>query len=177
MSCTRNVLIFFLYPRPDRYFGVKFSEKEWRLGRQRKTFQRLSMSDRLIPQVWISLEASPLLLPVSCALITSTPLIITSTIIWLTCWTLHYFRASLVAQLVKNLPAVQETWVQSLGWKDPLEKEMATHSSILAWKISWTEESCGLQFMGSRRVGRDWATNTYTILRWAFQLANGSFKC
>ena len=46
--------------------------------------------------------------------------------------------ASLVAQLVKNLPAVQETWVRSLGWKDPLEKEMATHSSILAWKIPWT---------------------------------------
>ena len=48
--------------------------------------------------------------------------------------------ASLVAQLVKNLPAVQETWVPSLGWEDPLEKEMATHSSIIAWKISWTEE-------------------------------------
>ena len=48
--------------------------------------------------------------------------------------------ASLVAQSVKNLPAVQETWVQSLGWEDPLEKEMATHSSILAWKISWTEK-------------------------------------
>ena len=56
--------------------------------------------------------------------------------------------ASLVAQLVKNLPAVQETHVQSLGWEDPLEKEVATHSSILAWKISWTEESGGLQSMG-----------------------------
>ena len=53
-------------------------------------------------------------------------------------------RASLVAQLVKNLPAVQETWVQSLGWEDPLEKERATHSSILVWKISWTEEPGGL---------------------------------
>ena len=53
-------------------------------------------------------------------------------------------RASLVAQLVKNLPAVQETRVRSLGWEDPLEKEMATHSSILAWKISWTEKSGGL---------------------------------
>ena len=49
-----------------------------------------------------------------------------------------------VAQSVKNLPAVQETWVQSLGWEDPLEKEMATHSNILAWKISWTEEPGGL---------------------------------
>ena len=62
---------------------------------------------------------------------------------------------SLVAQSVKNLPAVQETWVQSLGWEDPLEKEMATHSSILAWKISWTEEPGGLQSMGSQRVGHD----------------------
>ena len=50
-------------------------------------------------------------------------------------------RVSLVAQLVKNLPAMQETWVRSLGQEDPLEKEMATHSSILAWKIPWTEES------------------------------------
>ena len=63
--------------------------------------------------------------------------------------------ASLVAQSVKNLPAVQETWVRSLGWEDPLEKEMATHSSILAWKISWTEEHGGLQSMGSQRVGHD----------------------
>jgi len=63
--------------------------------------------------------------------------------------------ASLVAQLVKNLPAVQETWIQSLGWEDPLEKEMVTHSSILAWKISWTEEPGGLQSMGLQRVGHD----------------------
>ena len=51
---------------------------------------------------------------------------------------LQYSWASLVAQLVKNLPAMQETWVQSLGWEDPLEKGKATHSSILAWRISWT---------------------------------------
>ena len=63
--------------------------------------------------------------------------------------------ASLVAQLVKNLPAVRETQVRSLGWEDPLEKEMATHSSILAWKISWTEEPGGLQSMGSQRVGHN----------------------
>ena len=63
--------------------------------------------------------------------------------------------ASLVAQLVKNLPAVQETWVQSLGQEDPLEKEMATHSSILAWKMLWTEEPGRIQSMGSQRVGRD----------------------
>ena len=61
----------------------------------------------------------------------------------------------IVAQSVKNLPAVQETRVRSLGWEDPLEKEMATHSSILAWKISWTEEPGGLQSMGLQRVGHD----------------------
>ena len=69
--------------------------------------------------------------------------------------------ASLVAQSVKNLPAVQETQVRSLGWEDPLEKEMATHPSILAWKISWTEEPGGLQSMGSQRVGHNWVTNTH----------------
>ena len=58
--------------------------------------------------------------------------------------------ASLVADKVKKLPATQKTWVQSLGCEDPLEKEMATHSSILAWKISWTEEPGGLQSMGSQ---------------------------
>ena len=62
--------------------------------------------------------------------------------------------ASLVAQM-KNLPAMQEPWVQSLGWKDPLEKGMATHSSILAWRIPWPEELGGLQSMGSPRVRHD----------------------
>ena len=57
--------------------------------------------------------------------------------------------------MVKHLPAVQETWVRSLGWEDPLEKEMATHSSTLAWKSPWTEEPGGLQSMGSQRVGHD----------------------
>ena len=60
--------------------------------------------------------------------------------------------ASLVAQLVKNLPAMQEMWVQSLGQEYPLEKEMATHSSILAWRIPWTEEPGGLQPVGSQTV-------------------------
>ena len=64
-------------------------------------------------------------------------------------------RASLVAQSVKNLPAVQETWVRSLGREDPLEKEMATHSSILARKIPQTEEPGGLQSMELQRVGHD----------------------
>ena len=61
--------------------------------------------------------------------------------------------ASQVAQMVKNLPAMQETQVQSVGWEDPLEKGMATHSSILAWAIPWTEEPGGLQSMESQRVG------------------------
>ena len=60
-----------------------------------------------------------------------------------------------LAQSVKNLPTVQETRVQSLGWEDTLQKEMATHSSILAWKISCTEEPGGLQSMGSQRVGHE----------------------
>ena len=54
----------------------------------------------------------------------------------------------MVAQMVKNLPAIQETWVKSLGWEDPVEKEMATHFTILAWRIPWTEEAGGLQSMG-----------------------------
>ena len=62
-------------------------------------------------------------------------------------------RASLIAQLVKNPPAMQETQVLSLGQEDPLEKAMATHSSTLAWKIPWTEEPGRLQSTGSRRVG------------------------
>ena len=69
-------------------------------------------------------------------------------------WTL-----SLVAQRIKRLPAMQETWVRSLGWEDPLEKEMATHSSILAWRIPWTEEPGELQSMGLQRVGHDWETS------------------
>ena len=60
--------------------------------------------------------------------------------------------------VVKNLPAMQEMWVQSLGQEDPLEKEMAAHSSILAWEIPWPEEPDGLQSMGSQRVGHDLVT-------------------
>ena len=75
-------------------------------------------------------------------------------------------RASLVAQTVKNPPAVQETQVQSLGREDPLEKEMGTHSSILAWRIPWTEESGRLQSMGSQRIRQDWATNTHFQWLW-----------
>ena len=70
-------------------------------------------------------------------------------------------RASLAAQKVKNLPAMQETWFRSLGWEDPLEKGMATYSSILAWRIPWTEEPGGS--VGLQRVGHDWVTNTLTF--------------
>ena len=72
-------------------------------------------------------------------------------------------QASLVAQMVKNLPGMWETWVWSLGQEDLLEKGMVTHSNILAWRIPWTEEPGGLQSMGSQRVGHDWVTNTHTL--------------
>ena len=69
--------------------------------------------------------------------------------------------STLVAQRLKHLPAMRETWVRSLGQEVPLGKEMATHSSILAWRIPRTEEPGGLQFTGSQRVGHDWATSLY----------------
>ena len=72
-----------------------------------------------------------------------------------------YCLAPLVAQEVKNLPTKREIRVWSLGQEDPLEKEMATHSSILVWRISWTEEPGGLQSMRSQRDGLDWVTNTH----------------
>ena len=71
---------------------------------------------------------------------------------------INIYTLPLIAQSVKRLPEVQETWIQFLDWKDPLEKEMATHSSIRAWRIPWTEESGGLQSMGSKRVRHDLAT-------------------
>jgi len=81
------------------------------------------------------------------------------------CMYMHIYTqgTSLVTQTVKNLPAMQETqetWVQSLVWEDPLEKEMGAHASILAWKIPWTEEPCRPQSMGSQRVRHDWATDS-----------------
>ena len=66
--------------------------------------------------------------------------------------------ASLIVQTVKSLSATWETWVQPLGWEDPLEKEMAIHSSILAWKMPWTEEPGGLQSLGLQKVGPNLAT-------------------
>ena len=77
------------------------------------------------------------------------------------------FGASLVAQVIKSLPAMWETEVWSLGWEDLLQKEMATHSSILAWKIPWTKEPRGLQSMGTQRIIHNWATNTHSKF-WKF---------
>ena len=71
-------------------------------------------------------------------------------------------RASLVAQVAKNLPRIWETQVRFLSQEDPMEKKMAIHSSILTWKIPWTKEPGGLQYMGSQRVRQSWATNTHT---------------
>ena len=76
----------------------------------------------------------------------------------------YHFWTSLVAQLVQNLPSMQETQVRSLGQEHPLEKGMATHTSNLAWRISWTEDPGGFQSMGSQRVGHDWVTNTHNIV-------------
>ena len=73
-------------------------------------------------------------------------------------YSLQYSWPSLVAQMVKNPPAMWETWVQYLGWEDPLEEGMETHSSILAWRIPLTEEPLGLQSVGSQRAGHDLAT-------------------
>ena len=74
-----------------------------------------------------------------------------------------HFESSLVAPMLKNLPAMQQTWVWSLGQADTLETEMVTHSSIIAWEIPWTDESGRLQFMVSQRVEKDWVTNTFTF--------------
>ena len=78
---------------------------------------------------------------------------------WVDCICISLYQTSLVAQRLKRLPAMWETQVRSLGWEDPLEKEMVTNSSILAWRIPWTEEPGRLQSTGSQRVGHDWATS------------------
>ena len=81
-----------------------------------------------------------------------------------------YIWASLVAQMVKNLPEKQETQVQSLGWEDPLKKEMTTNSSILTWRIRWTGEPGGLQSTESERVRYDWTANTPHIYAYIYDL-------
>ena len=75
-----------------------------------------------------------------------------------------------MAQLIKILPAMQETWVQYLGQEDPLEKEMETHSNILPWRIPWTEEPGRLQSMGLHRVGHDCATNFHIVKSYRSQM-------
>ena len=75
--------------------------------------------------------------------------------VWYIRWVLSGCTTSLVAQTVTHLSMMWETWVRALGWEDPLEKEMAIHSSTIAWKIPWTEEAGRLQSMGSQRVGHD----------------------
>ena len=75
--------------------------------------------------------------------------------LYITIFPFMFNGASLVTQKVKHLLAMKENWVQSLGWKDPLEKGMATHSSMFAWKIPWMEEPGRLQSTGSQRVGHD----------------------
>ena len=70
--------------------------------------------------------------------------------------------------MVKTLPAMWETWVQSLGWEDPLKKGTATHFSILAWRIPWTEQPGRLQSMGSQRVRPNWVTLTFIMLSFDF---------
>ena len=82
-----------------------------------------------------------------------------------------------MAQRVKHLPAIPETWVWSLGREDPLEKEMATHSSTLAWKILWTEKPGRLQSMGSQRIGHNWATSlTHSLSAFRDRVCPGLHK-
>ena len=85
------------------------------------------------------------------------PLLFSNTLVL--CVLAKLLGTSLVAQTVKHLPTMRDTWVQSLGWEDLLEKGVVTHSSILAWKIPWMVEPGRLQSMGSQRVGHDWATS------------------
>ena len=81
-------------------------------------------------------------------------------------------RTSLVAQMVKRLPIMCETRISSLGCKDSLEKEMATHSSILTWRTPWTKEPGRLQSIGSQRVGHDWATSFYVVPKPSLNLSS-----
>ena len=85
----------------------------------------------------------------------------------------YLLGVSLVAQMVKNLPAMQETWIWSLSQEDPLKKGMPTHSCILAWKIPWPKKPGGLQSMESQKVGHDWVTNTHTTICWINEWRDG----
>ena len=81
-----------------------------------------------------------------------------------------------MAQMVKNLPEMQETWAQSLGQEDPPEEEMATNTSILAWTVPWTEKPGGLQSMGSQRVGHNWAINNILIEKLPWRYSKNALK-
>ena len=87
---------------------------------------------------------------------------------WVLLRLLHWQAVPWWLRMVKNLPAVWENWLQSVGWEDPLEKGMATHSSVPAWKIPWTEDPGRLQSMGSQRVRHDWVAATHSLFTsWA----------
>ena len=109
----------------------------------------------LTPSWLVSLPNTALLNHLLCA--------VTANILHSICYWPNNNWASLVAQTVKNLPAMQETWVQSLGQEDPLEKGMATHFSILAWRMPWTEKPGGPQSTGSQNVKHDWVTNIFKL--------------
>ena len=98
---------------------------------------------------------------------------------WLDATGMGMCKISLVAQMVKRLPTMQETWVLSLGQEDPLEKKMATHSSLPAWEIPWMEECGRLQSMGSQRVGHTWATSlhckTKALTSWRLHSGGGGW--
>ena len=94
---------------------------------------------------------------------------------WVTREAQEYWSSSLVAQMVKCLPAMRDARVGSLGWEDPLEKEMATHSSTLAWRIPWMQEPGGLQAMGLQRVGHHWATSLVVLVFYLVKCHNHLF--
>ena len=138
---------------PDPAAGHRWPMPLPETPRHSRTSLHQSLVGTLSPGVWCtqaSVEPSKSLFPQSCVTSGSSMvgLMVTSS-----------KRSSLVAQTVKHLPTIRETQVRSLGWEDPLEKETATHSSTLAWKIPWTEEPGRLQSMGSQRVQHDWATS------------------
>ena len=136
----------FLGSHPWRFWFTKFGVDQiiWVFNRNARRFSRLHLEEdwsKLVTSLVLSKSSNNYLLSL-------------------------FRRASqVVSQVVKNLPALQEKWVWSLDWEDPLKKRMATHSSILVWRILWTEEPGGLPSMGSKRVRTDWVTSTFTFFK------------